>query len=124
MTKEAIIIPTRPKTLYSPGMKAGDYIFLSGQVGDKDENGREVKGIEAQARRCLENMKQVLEAAGSSLSDVVKVNIFLAKADDFGKMNEIYQCYFTKDLPARSTIVPSFVRPEVLIEIECTAYCP
>jgi len=122
MTKEAIMIPNRPKTPYSPGIKAGDYIFVSGQIGLVDDKGRELKGIEAQARQCLENVKQVLEAAGSSLSDVVKVTVFLVKADDFDKMNEVYQSYFTKDLPARSTVIAGLARPAMEVEIECIAY--
>jgi len=124
MAKEVVIVPNRPKTPYSPGIKAGDYIFVSGQVGLVDDKGRELKGIEAQARQCLENVKQVLEAAGSSLSDVVKVTVFLVKADDFDKMNEVYQSYFTKDLPARSTVIAGLARSTMEIEIECIAYHP
>ena len=124
MAKEVITVPNRPKTPYSPGIKAGDYIFVSGQVGLVDDKGRELKGVEAQARQCLENVKQVLEAAGSSLSDVVKVTVFLAKADDFDKMNEVYQSYFTKDLPARSTAITGLAKPAMEVEIECIAYHP
>ena len=124
MAKEVVIVPNRPKTPYSPGIKAGDYIFVSGQVGLVDDKGRELKGIEAQARQCLENVKQVLEAAGSSLSDVVKVTVFLVKADDFDKMNKVYQSYFTKDLPARSTVIAGLARSTMEIEIECIAYHP
>lgn len=124
MAKEVVTVPNRPKTPYSPGIKAGDYIFVSGQVGLVDDKGRELKGIEAQARQCLENVKQVLEAAGSSLNEVVKVTVFLAKAADFDKMNEVYQSYFTKDLPARSTVIAGLARPAMEIEIECIAYQP
>lgn len=124
MDKEVVTVPNRPKTPYSPGIKAGDYIFVSGQVGLVDDKGRELKGIEAQARQCLENVKQVLEVAGSSLSDVVKVTVFLVKADDFAKMNEVYQSYFTKDLPARSTVIAGLARPAMEVEIECIAYHP
>ncbi len=124
MAKEVITIPTRPKTPYSPGVKAGDYIFVSGQIGTVDNKGKELKGIEAQARQCLENMKEVIETAGASLSDVVKVTVFLTKADDFAKMNEVYQSYFHKDPPARSTISTNLVRPDMEIEMECIAYRP
>ena len=124
MTKEVVTVPNRPKTSYSPGIKAGDYIFVSGQVGLVDGQGRELKVIEAQAKQCLENVKQVLEAAGSSLSEVVKVTVFLTKADDFAKMNEVYLTYFTKDLPARATVIAGLVRPAMEIEIECIAYHP
>jgi len=124
MPKEVINVPNRPKAPYSPGIKAGDYIFVSGQVGLVDNQGRELKGIEAQARQCLENVKQVLEAAGSSLSEVVKVTVFLTKAEDFAKMNEVYLSYFTNDLPARATIITILAKPTMEIEIECIAYQP
>jgi 2-iminobutanoate/2-iminopropanoate deaminase len=58
------------------------------------------------------------------VSDVVKVTVFLRGADDFVKMNEVYQSYFTGDLPARSTVVTGLVIPGMLIEMECVAYCP
>ncbi|GAI31088.1 unnamed protein product [marine sediment metagenome] len=73
----------------------------------------------------MENMRGVLEAAGASLNDVVKTIVFLVKADDFAKMNEVYKSYFTKDYPARSTvIVAALARPEIIVEIECVAYRP
>lgn len=122
MTKEVITVPDAPKLPFSPAIRAGDYIFVSGQGGYRDAQGREVKGIEAQAKQCLENVKQVLQAAGASLDDVVKVSVFLANASDFAKMNEVYRRYFPKDQPARSTVVTSLVIPNMLIEIECVAY--
>ena len=73
MGKEVITVPNAPKLPFSPAIRAGDYIFVSGQVGFIDAGGKEVKGIEAQTRQCLENIKQVLEAAGSSLNEVVTV---------------------------------------------------
>ena len=68
-------------------------------------------------------MKRVLEAAGASLDDVVKVTVFLRNEEDFSKMNEIYQGYFPKDKPARSTVVAGLVLPNMLIEMDCIAYC-
>ena len=122
MGKEVIAVPNAPKLPFSPAIRAGDYIFVSGQVGFIDTGGEEVKGIEAQTRQCMENIKQVLEAAGSSLNDVVKVTIFLGHADHFTQMNEVYQSYFRKDYPARSTVMTGLVVPSMLVEIECTAY--
>lgn len=125
MTKEVISVATQLAGVpISPGIKAGDYVFVSGQVGIVDDKGKEVKGIEAQTRQCLEKVKQVLEAAGSSLSDVVKVTVFLANVDDFTKMNEVYQSFFRKDRPARSTVIVGLVHPDVLVEMECIAYKP
>ena len=80
--------------------------------------------MEAQTKQVLDNMKRVLEAAGVTIDDVVKVTVFLTRAEDFVKMNEVYKTYFTKDLPSRSTvIVAALARPEMLVEIECIASC-
>ena len=124
MAKEIIIMPNTAKRPFSSAVRAGNYIFVSGNGGFVDKDGRELKGIEAQTGQCLENIKQVLEAAGSSLSDVVKTTIFLANTSDFTQMNEVYQSYFPKDRPARSTVVTGLVRSDMLIEIECIAYKP
>jgi len=124
MSKEVITVPNAPRLPFSPAIRAGDYIFVSGQGGFVDNEGRQVNGIEAQTRQCLENMKRILEVSGSSLSDVVKVTVFLGNVDDFAKMNEVYQRYFPKDYPARSTAVTGLAVPNMLIEMECIAYCP
>lgn len=125
MTKQVLNVPNAPKMPFSPAIRAGDYIFVSGQGGFEDpETGEAIKGIEAQTRQCLENMKQVLEMAGSSLNDVVKVTIFLGNVADFARMNAVYQSYFPKDQPARSTAVTGLVVPNMLTEMECIAYFP
>ena len=125
MTKrEVIIMPNEADLPFSSALRAGDFIFVSGQGGDVNAQGNPVKGIEAQTRQCLENMKQVLQAAGSSLSDVVKVTVFLANIDDFAKMNEVYRSYFSEDCPARSTAIVGLARPGMLVEMECVAYRP
>ena len=123
MAKKVITIPGAPKLPFSPAIRAGDYIFVSGQVGFVDAKGNEVKGIEAQVRLCLENMKRVLVAAGASLDDVVKVTVFLRNEEDFAKMNETYQGYFPEDKPARSTVIAGLALPTMLVEMECIAYC-
>ncbi len=125
MTKKFINLPHAPKLPFTPAIKAGDFIFISGQVGYQDpKTGKEVKGIEAQTRQCLENIKELLETAGANMSDVVKTNVYLLNREDFGKMNEVYKQYFTKDQPTRCTVVPGLVTPGMLVEIECTAYHP
>ncbi|TET49121.1 MAG: RidA family protein [Dehalococcoidia bacterium] len=124
MAKKVIMVPTAlPGVPYSPAIKAGDYIFVSGQVGHVDSQGNKLEGVEAQTKQVLDNMKRVLEAAGASMDDVVKATVFLVKAEDFSKMNEVYKTYFTRDLPARSTvIVAALARPEIVVEIEGIAY--
>jgi 2-iminobutanoate/2-iminopropanoate deaminase len=124
MVKKVITVPGAPKLPFSPAIRAGDYIFVSGQAGFVDAEGKEIKGIEAQTKQCLENIKAVLKAAGCSLDDVVKVTVFLRNQEDFAKMNEVYQSYFVKDRPARSTVVAALALPSMLIELECIAYSP
>ncbi len=124
MVKEFIIMPNTAESPYSSAVRAGDYIFLSGTGGVVDKEGREVKGIKAQTKQCLENIKQVLEAAGLLLCDVVKVTVFITNIDDFAQMNEIYKDYFIKDRPARSTIVTGPGNPASLIGVDCVAYKP
>ncbi len=125
MSKKFITVPHAPKLPFTPAIKAGDFIFVSGQVGYEDpKTGKEVKGIEAQTRQCLENIKELLEAGGASMADVVKVNVYLRHPEDFGKMNEVYKKYFVKEPPTRCTVVPNLVTPNMLVEIECIAYHP
>ena len=124
MVKKVITLPDAPKFPFSSAIRAGDYIFVSGQVGHTDAQGREITGVKTQVKQCLENMKRVLAAAGLSLDDVVKVTIFLRNEKDFAKMNEVYQSYFTKDRPARSTVIAGLAHPSMLIEMECIAYSP
>jgi 2-iminobutanoate/2-iminopropanoate deaminase len=124
MVKKVITLADAPKLPFSPAIRAGDYIFVSGQIGHVDARGKEVRGIEAQVKQCLENMKKVLAAAGSSLDNVVKVTVFLRNEKDFARMNEVYQGYFAKDQPARSTVIAGLVLPSMLIEIDCIAYFP
>ncbi|HBY94977.1 MAG: RidA family protein [Ardenticatenaceae bacterium] len=107
---------------YSLGIKAGGFLFVSGQVAREAETGRIPDGIEEQTRVSLENVKRVVEAAGSSMDQVVKVTVFLTDMKDFTKMNQVYRTFFSDDLPARSAIgVKELVRPEFIIEIEAIA---
>lgn len=108
---------------YSPAVKVGDYIFVSGQIGFKDsQTGEPIQGIENQTKQCLENMKRVLGMLNSGLDSVVKVTVFLKSAGDFAQMNEIYQGYFLEHRPARSTVVTDLIDPNMLIEMDCIAY--
>ena len=126
MVKEVINTGGSPTGLpFSPGIKTEQFIFLSGQIGDKNpDTGEEVRGIEAQTRQCLEIIKETLEAAGASLSDVVSATVYLPNMNDFSKMNEVYREYFPKDPPARATVGASLVSPSMLIEIQCIAIRP
>ena len=120
--REFIVHPTRADLPFSAAVRAGDFIFASGTTGTADAQGNPVKGIEAQTIQCLENINQVLQTAGASLSDVVKATVFLRNVDDFAKMNEVYVKYFPESRPARSTVITGLVRPDMLVEIECIVY--
>jgi len=126
MPKEIITVPgfaAIPGVPFSVATRAGNYIFISGQIGAVDDEGKPLKGAEAQTRQALKNMKKILEAAGASLADVVKNTVFLVNANDFPLMNKVYQTFFPKEPPARSTIiVAALAKPEWLVEIEGIAY--
>ena len=125
MAKEVIHIPGEPKLPFSQAIRAGDFIFVAGQAGFRGPgNENPAEGVEAQTRVCIEEGKKVLEAAGSSLDDVVKATVYLIKAEDWPTMNEVYKQYFREDQPARASIVVGLVLPVMLVEIECIAYCP
>jgi len=123
MVKEVITTGRPPTGLpFSPGIKTEHFIFVSGTVGNKNpDTGEEVKGIEAQTRQSLDIIEEILEAAGSSLSDVVSATVYLPDIDNFLKMNEVYKEYFPKDPPARATISAGLVSPSMLVEIQCIA---
>lgn len=108
---------------FSPAIRAGDFVFVSGQVGF-DERGEIVAGgIGAQVRQTIENLRKILAAADCSLDDVVKVNVWLDDARDFASFNRIYAGYFPDMPPARST-VQSPLTIDAKIEMDCIAYKP
>jgi len=122
MAKEVIVTPHPPASHYSAGIKTEQFIFVAGTVGHVNPNtGEEIKGIEGQTQQCLENIKEVLENAGSSLSHVVSTTVYLPNKDDFSKMNETYKTYFPKDPPVRATVFAGLVSPSMLVEIQCIA---
>ncbi|EEY02494.1 RidA family protein [Brucella neotomae] len=107
----------------SPAVRAGDMVYVSGQV-PVGPNGQIVEGgIEAQTRQVLENIKAALALAGAAMEDVVKTTVWLEDARDFGRMNAVYGTYFPKEPPARTT-VESRLMIDIKIEIEAVAYAP
>jgi len=112
-----------PNLPFHPAVRAGDFVYVSGQVA-KDANGNMVAGtIEEETRATLEAVKRVLADAGCDLEDVVKVTTFLEDARDFGRYNSVFKEYFPEGRIARSTVE---ARPVIAtkIEIECIAYKP
>jgi 2-iminobutanoate/2-iminopropanoate deaminase len=107
---------------YSQAIAAQGFIFVSGQIHLHPETGEMISGsIKEQTRQVLENIKAVLEAAGSSLDNVVKTTVFLQDMNDFAQMNEVYATYFRPPYPARSTIQVARLPREARIEIEAIA---
>jgi 2-iminobutanoate/2-iminopropanoate deaminase len=107
---------------YSQAVHAGDLIFTSGQVALDPKTGKMVAGgIEEQARQVLENLKAILEAAGSNLSKVLKATVFLDDISTFAQVNEIYAEYFPEDQPARSAFQVGALPLGALVEIELIA---
>lgn len=109
---------------YSLAVKAGDYLYISGQIGHTDADGRPLASVESQTKRCLEKMADLLKTAGASFDDVVKTTVFLKNQEDFTKMNGVYTIFFSGAKPARSTVIAGMVFPEILVEIEAVAYLP
>ncbi|MES1261126.1 MAG: RidA family protein [Acidobacteriota bacterium] len=113
-----------PRGPYSPAVRAGDFIFVSGQLAVDPATNQYVAGdIQYETRVTLNNIRRILEDAGATLADVVRVGVFMADGADFAKMNEVYAEFFGNDKPARTTIVCKFAA-DIKIEIDCIAYSP
>ncbi len=107
---------------YSQAVRINKMVFLSGQIAIDPETQQFVDGdIEIQTKRVLDNLKAVVEAAGSSLENVVKTTIYLTDINDFSKVNEIYASYFSKGKPARSTVCVAALPKNAKIEIDAIA---
>jgi len=107
----------------SPATRAGDFVFVSGQVPTDDQGQVIVGGIEAQTRQVFQRVKDALALADCTLSDVAKVSVWLADARDFGSFNRVYVECFGEHRPARST-VESRLMIDAKVEIDVTAYKP
>ena len=110
----------RPKGPYSPAIIADGFVFVAGQgpINPKT-NELELGDIGSETRRTLENVRAILQAAGSSMHDVVRVGVFLSDMKAFEGMNEVYKEFFPKDQPARTTVGAQL--PKIKVEIDCIA---
>ncbi len=117
------VICANPESPYSQAVAFKDLLFVSGQCPKDPETGEIRHGsIEEQIRLTMENLKAVLNDAGSSLNNVLKVTVFLADINDFDIMNKIYKEYFSNDRPARSCIQAASLPFKIKVEIEAIAY--
>jgi len=122
--KDIVTTDRGPKPIgpYSQGVKANGFLYLSGQVALDPNTNEMVSGdIRQQTERVLENIKGILEAAGSNLHHVVKNTVFLKDMNEFPQMNEVYGRYFTSAPPARSTVQVARLPKDALVEIEVIA---
>jgi 2-iminobutanoate/2-iminopropanoate deaminase len=114
-----------PRGPYSPAVRAGEFIFVSGQVPVDPATGRLVTGdIAAETRQVLTNIQQVLAGCSATMADVVKCTVYLGDGNDFATMNTVYAEFFGTAKPARATVVTGFAVPGVRVEIEAIAYQP
>ena len=113
-----------PKAIgpYSQGIKAGGFIFVSGQVALDPKTGALVgSDVAAQTERVLQNLQAVVEAAGSDFDRVVKTTVYLRSMADFAAMNEVYKRYFKNEPPARATVAVAGLPKDALVEIDVIA---
>jgi 2-iminobutanoate/2-iminopropanoate deaminase len=125
MKKEIIYTDNAPKAIgpYSVGVRAGNLIFTSGQLGLDPITGELIPGgIEFETEQSIKNLKNVLQAAGCGLENVVKTIVFLRDINDFTRMNGVYAKFFTENFPARSTVQAAALPKGAAVEIEAIAY--
>ncbi|MDF9823797.1 2-iminobutanoate/2-iminopropanoate deaminase [Breznakia sp. PF5-3] len=109
----------KPVGAYSPAVKLGDFVYMSGQLGLDPNTNELVEGIENQTRQVMENIKALLNEKGLDMHHIVKTTILLDNIDDFQKVNEIYGAYFEGVYPARSAFEVARLPKNALVEIEC-----
>lgn len=106
---------------YSQAIEVNGMVYTSGVIPVVPSTGEIPQGVEAQARQAFTNLSNLLEAAGTSMANVVKTTVFIKEMDDFGKINEIYASYFEEPYPARSCVEVARLPKDVLLEIESIA---
>jgi len=124
MAKQTISSPDAPKAIgpYSPAVRAGQLLFVSGQVPIDPATGTMIAGdIAAQTTQVLDNVGALLTAGGRSFADVVRTTVFLADMNDFAAMNEVYGRYFSEPYPARATVQVARLPKDARVEIDVIA---
>ena len=126
MAKTIIATSNAPAAIgtYSQAVRVGDTVYLSGQIGLDPASMQMVDGIDAQIVRVFENLKAVAEAAGGSLADVVKLNVFLTDLGNFAKVNETMARYFSEPFPARAAVGVKELPRGALVEADAVMVLP
>jgi 2-iminobutanoate/2-iminopropanoate deaminase len=121
--KRIVVTKNSPAAIgpYSQGIVAGGFLFTSGQIPIHPVTGEVPASIEEQTKQVLENLKAIIEAAGSKMEKVVKCTVYLKNMDDFAVMNKIYATYFPNNPPARATVGISGLAKNALVEIDAIA---
>lgn len=124
ISEKEVIVPkggAKPLAPYSPGIRWDQLVFTSGQIGLDPETGKLVSGgVEAETRQALQNLSKILEAAGSSLGQVLKVTVYVSNIEDYGAVNQVYAEFFTEKPPARA-IVQGALPAGALVEFDAIA---
>jgi len=124
MNKTVVSTDKAPKAIgpYSQAIKVGEFVYTAGQIALDPATGEIVGGgIEAQTRRVLQNLTEVLKAAGTSMDKVIKTTVFMTNLAEFNKMNAVYTEFFPNDPPARSTVQVAALPKMGVVEIEVVA---
>ena len=124
MSKQIIQTTEAPAAIgtYSQAVRVGDTVYLSGQIGLDPDSMQLVEGIEAQIHRVFANLRAVTNAAGGSLNDIVKLNIFLTDLGHFAKVNEIMAMYFEAPYPARAALGVASLPRNALVEVDAVMH--
>lgn len=124
MTKTIISTPDAPAAIgtYSQAVRVGDTVYMSGQIGLNPASMQMVDGIDAQIVRVFDNLKAVAEAAGGSLADIVKLNVFLTDLGNFAKVNETMARYFSEPFPARAAVGVKELPRGALVEADAVMF--
>jgi len=123
MNKQTVSTPNAPAAIgpYSQGVKTGNLIFTSGQLPLNPQSGELVADIEGATKQSLDNVKAILESAGTSMDKIIKTVVFLRDMNDFAAMNAVYTTYFPTNPPARSAVQVARLPKDAILEIEAIA---